>query len=113
MPRASISACCAACQSSVEALWLPGSRRSLPATERRGEGMILVTGSAGHLGEALMRVLRGRGWPARGIDVKRRYRHGDNYNRCGEKPTQMLPPDGRLIRAKTTALFCGDGTFRP
>ena len=31
---------------------------------------ILVTGSAGHLGEALMRSLRGEGRPARGIDVK-------------------------------------------
>jgi UDP-glucose 4-epimerase len=32
--------------------------------------MILVTGSAGHLGEALMRTLRARGRPARGIDLK-------------------------------------------
>jgi UDP-glucose 4-epimerase len=32
--------------------------------------MILVTGSAGHLGEALMRLLRERGEPARGIDLK-------------------------------------------
>ncbi|EJB05628.1 nucleoside-diphosphate-sugar epimerase [Rhizobium leguminosarum bv. trifolii WSM597] len=31
---------------------------------------ILVTGSAGHLGEALMRSLRGQDRPARGIDVK-------------------------------------------
>ncbi|GEC35301.1 NAD-dependent epimerase/dehydratase family protein [Sinorhizobium fredii] len=31
---------------------------------------ILVTGSAGHLGEALMRVLRGAGRPVRGIDIK-------------------------------------------
>jgi UDP-glucose 4-epimerase len=31
---------------------------------------ILVTGSAGHLGEALMRTLRGAGRPARGIDIK-------------------------------------------
>lgn len=31
---------------------------------------ILVTGSAGHLGEALMRTLRARGRTARGIDVK-------------------------------------------
>ncbi|HXV29253.1 MAG TPA: NAD(P)-dependent oxidoreductase [Sinorhizobium sp.] len=31
---------------------------------------ILVTGSAGHLGEALMRVLRGSGADARGIDIK-------------------------------------------
>lgn len=30
----------------------------------------LVTGSAGHLGEALMRVLRSRGRDARGIDIK-------------------------------------------
>jgi UDP-glucose 4-epimerase len=30
----------------------------------------LVTGSAGHLGEALLRTLRGRGSPARGIDLK-------------------------------------------
>lgn len=30
--------------------------------------MYLITGSAGHLGEALMRVLRARGLPARGID---------------------------------------------
>src|SRR6185312_14168821 len=29
---------------------------------------LLVTGSAGHLGEALMRTLRGRGRPARGLD---------------------------------------------
>ncbi len=32
--------------------------------------MILVTGSAGHLGEALMRVLRGQGIAARGLDIK-------------------------------------------
>ena len=32
--------------------------------------MILVTGSAGHLGEALMRVLRARGTAARGIDLR-------------------------------------------
>jgi UDP-glucose 4-epimerase len=31
---------------------------------------ILVTGSAGHLGEALMRTLRAAGRPARGIDMK-------------------------------------------
>lgn len=31
---------------------------------------ILVTGSAGHLGEALMRVLRGAGRDVRGIDIK-------------------------------------------
>jgi UDP-glucose 4-epimerase len=31
---------------------------------------ILVTGSAGHLGEALMRTLRAAGRPARGIDIK-------------------------------------------
>lgn len=31
---------------------------------------ILVTGSAGHLGEALMRTLRGAGQPVRGIDIK-------------------------------------------
>lgn len=31
---------------------------------------ILVTGSAGHLGEALMRTLRARGIHARGIDIK-------------------------------------------
>jgi UDP-glucose 4-epimerase len=31
---------------------------------------ILVTGSAGHLGEALMRTLRARNVPARGIDLK-------------------------------------------
>ena len=31
---------------------------------------ILVTGSAGHLGEALMRVLRSRGRDARGTDIK-------------------------------------------
>src|SRR5258706_9007222 len=31
---------------------------------------ILVTGSAGHLGEALMRTLRGAGRSARGIDIK-------------------------------------------
>ncbi|MEY9364511.1 UDP-glucose 4-epimerase [Bradyrhizobium yuanmingense] len=31
---------------------------------------ILVTGSAGHLGEALLRTLRGRGSPARGLDLK-------------------------------------------
>lgn len=31
---------------------------------------ILVTGSAGHLGEALMRVLRSRGREARGVDIK-------------------------------------------
>jgi len=31
---------------------------------------ILVTGSAGHLGEALMRTLRGQGLQARGIDIK-------------------------------------------
>lgn len=32
--------------------------------------MILVTGSAGHLGEALMRQLRAAGRPALGIDIK-------------------------------------------
>jgi UDP-glucose 4-epimerase len=32
--------------------------------------MILVTGSAGHLGEALMRTLRAANRPARGIDIK-------------------------------------------
>lgn len=31
---------------------------------------ILVTGSAGHLGEAILRTLRGRGSPARGVDLK-------------------------------------------
>lgn len=31
---------------------------------------LLVTGSAGHLGEAILRTLRGRGSPARGIDLK-------------------------------------------
>ena len=31
---------------------------------------ILVTGSAGHLGEALMRILRKRGEDARGLDLK-------------------------------------------
>jgi UDP-glucose 4-epimerase len=31
---------------------------------------ILVTGSAGHLGEALMRTLRAAGRPARGLDIK-------------------------------------------
>ncbi|MDT8437894.1 MAG: NAD(P)-dependent oxidoreductase [Wenzhouxiangellaceae bacterium] len=31
---------------------------------------VLVTGSAGHLGEALMRVLRSRGRAVRGIDIK-------------------------------------------
>jgi len=31
--------------------------------------MILVTGSSGHLGEALMRTLRERGMPARGVDL--------------------------------------------
>jgi UDP-glucose 4-epimerase len=31
---------------------------------------ILVTGSAGHLGEALIRTLRAAGRPARGIDIK-------------------------------------------
>jgi UDP-glucose 4-epimerase len=31
--------------------------------------MIIVTGSAGHLGEALVRTLRDRGQPVRGIDV--------------------------------------------
>lgn len=32
--------------------------------------MILVTGSAGHLGEALMRSFRAEGLPARGMDIK-------------------------------------------
>ncbi|MBO9581217.1 MAG: NAD-dependent epimerase/dehydratase family protein [Sphingobium sp.] len=32
--------------------------------------MILVTGSAGHLGEALLRLLRAQGRPARGLDIK-------------------------------------------
>lgn len=32
--------------------------------------MVLVTGSAGHLGEAVIRTLRGRGLPARGVDLK-------------------------------------------
>ncbi|SPP91421.1 NAD-dependent epimerase/dehydratase family protein [Bradyrhizobium vignae] len=31
---------------------------------------ILVTGSAGHLGEAILRTLHGRGSPARGLDLK-------------------------------------------
>jgi len=31
---------------------------------------ILITGSAGHLGEALMRTLRSAGEPARGIDIR-------------------------------------------
>ncbi len=31
---------------------------------------ILVTGSAGHLGEAILRTLRGRGSPVRGFDLK-------------------------------------------
>ncbi|MFK4536583.1 nucleoside-diphosphate-sugar epimerase [Bradyrhizobium ottawaense] len=31
---------------------------------------ILVTGSAGHLGEAILRTLRARGSPVRGIDLK-------------------------------------------
>lgn len=31
---------------------------------------VLVTGSAGHLGEAIIRTLRGRGTPARGVDLK-------------------------------------------
>ena len=31
---------------------------------------VLVTGSAGHLGEALMRLLRARGDDARGLDLK-------------------------------------------
>ncbi|UWU77122.1 NAD(P)-dependent oxidoreductase [Bradyrhizobium huanghuaihaiense] len=31
---------------------------------------ILVTGSAGHLGEAILRILRRRGSPARGVDLK-------------------------------------------
>jgi UDP-glucose 4-epimerase len=31
---------------------------------------ILVTGSAGHLGEAILRTLRARGSPARGLDLK-------------------------------------------
>ena len=31
---------------------------------------ILVTGSAGHLGEAILRTLRTRGSPARGVDLK-------------------------------------------
>src|SRR6201986_676062 len=30
---------------------------------------VLVTGSAGHLGDALSRVLRGRGYPVAGLDV--------------------------------------------
>lgn len=32
--------------------------------------MILVTGSAGHLGEGVMRILARRGTPARGLDIK-------------------------------------------
>ncbi len=32
---------------------------------------VLVTGSAGHLGEAVLRTLRGKGVPAIGLDVKR------------------------------------------
>ena len=31
---------------------------------------VLVTGSAGHLGEVILQTLRGRGSPARGIDLK-------------------------------------------
>jgi UDP-glucose 4-epimerase len=34
------------------------------------DGLILVTGSAGHLGEAIMRKLQSQGRHARGIDVK-------------------------------------------
>jgi UDP-glucose 4-epimerase len=34
------------------------------------DGLILVTGSAGHLGEAIMRTLQSQGRHARGIDVK-------------------------------------------
>lgn len=37
--------------------------------EEGREMTVLVTGSAGHLGEALMRTLRAAGRPARGIDV--------------------------------------------
>jgi UDP-glucose 4-epimerase len=36
---------------------------------RRKDNIVLVTGSAGHLGEALMRVLPQHGYDARGIDV--------------------------------------------
>ena len=36
-----------------------------------GTARTLVTGSAGHLGEALMRVLRGSGEDAVGLDLKR------------------------------------------
>lgn len=32
---------------------------------------ILVTGSAGHLGEAIARTLRGRGSPVHGVDLKK------------------------------------------
>jgi len=32
-------------------------------------GVILVTGSAGHLGEALVRTLRAAGRPVRGVDL--------------------------------------------
>lgn len=35
----------------------------------RSESVVLVTGSAGHLGEALMRVLPQHGYDARGMDV--------------------------------------------
>jgi UDP-glucose 4-epimerase len=38
-------------------------------TSSSEHGVVLVTGSAGHLGEALMRVLPGHGYPARGIDI--------------------------------------------
>jgi UDP-glucose 4-epimerase len=36
-----------------------------------GAMTILVTGSAGHLGEAILRTLRGRGSPVHGVDLKR------------------------------------------
>jgi nucleoside-diphosphate-sugar epimerase len=41
-----------------------------PSEDTADPMSILVTGSAGHLGEALMRTLRAAGRPARGLDIK-------------------------------------------
>ena len=49
---------------------LTGRRRKPRRYADRRGGKVLVTGSAGHLGEALVRVLRDGGYEVAGIDVR-------------------------------------------
>jgi UDP-glucose 4-epimerase len=51
---------------------------------------ILVTGSAGHLGEALLRRLRAAGTPARGLDILTPLHRSCRLNR-GSRRRQNLP----------------------